>query len=241
MSATTRSLKHVIAIRHVHFEDLGTFEDVLNSRGMETQYLEAGMDELSAIAPDGPDLLAVLGGPIGAYEEDVYPWLRDIKTLLAERIERGLPTLGICLGAQLIASALGARVFPGDKRELGWGTINVTEQGMTSPLKYLSGSDYRVLHWHGDTFDLPDGATLLASSELYRHQAFSVGANVLGIQFHPEVREHGFDRWLIGHALEIASTPGQNAGNLRQEMTRYARALARQASGVFNEWLDNLV
>ncbi|WP_321933388.1 glutamine amidotransferase [Paraburkholderia sp. J8-2] len=240
MSITPVPPLRVVAVRHVHFEDLGTFEEVLRSRGAEIQYLDAGLDDLSAITPDGPDLLVILGGPIGAYEEDRYPWLGNLKAVLAKRIARDLPTLGICLGAQLIAASAGAKVYPGGKRELGWGTISITQEGMNSPLKYLREAACHVLHWHGDTFDLPEGARLLASSHVYPHQAFSIGPNVLGVQFHPEVKAHGFDRWLIGHAVEIGMTPEQNVADLRRGTAGYATTLAIQASRMFNDWLDGL-
>jgi GMP synthase (glutamine-hydrolysing) len=240
MSEGSVSLQRVVALRHVQFEDLGTLEVVLKERGAEVKYVDAGLDDVSAMAFDGPDLLVVLGGPIGAYEEDAYPWLKKLKSTLAKRIAAGLPTLGICLGAQLIASALGARVYAGGVRELGWGKITLSNEGMTSPLRFLTSNDCRVLHWHGDTFELPLEATLLASSKLYLNQAFSIGSNVLGLQFHPEVRMHGFDRWLIGHALEISSTPGQSVGDLRTDTGSHGDTLELQARTMFGEWLNGL-
>lgn len=111
---------------------------------------------------------------------------------------------------------------------------------MNSPLRFLASNDCHVLHWHGDTFDLPEEAALLASSEVYLRHAFSIGPDVLGIQFHPEVRVRGFDRWPIGHALEIGSTPGQSVSGLRTGAEDYGRALELQARTLFDEWLNRL-
>ncbi|MDE1180967.1 glutamine amidotransferase [Paraburkholderia sp.] len=240
MFASSVFLQRVVAVRHVHFEDLGTLEGVLEERGAEVTYLDAGLDDLSSISSDGPDLLVILGGPIGAYEEEDYPWLANLRSLLAKRIAAKLPTLGICLGAQLIASALGAKVYAGGTRELGWGKITLSEEGMSSPLRHLTSNDCHVLHWHGDTFNLPEGASLLASNDSYVNQAFSFGPNVLGLQFHPEVRARGFDRWLVGHALEIGSTQGQSASGLRQATADHAYCLELQARILFDEWLNRL-
>lgn len=117
------------------------------------------------------DLAVVLGGAIGVYDQVLYPFLKDEKDLIRKRLESQKPLLGICLGAQLIASVLKSRVYPGKGKEIGWGGVELTEAGRKSPLRFLDG--YRpVLHWHGDTFDLPEGAELLASTPVSPHQAF---------------------------------------------------------------------
>jgi hypothetical protein len=120
-------------------------------------------------------LLIVLGGPIGAYETDTYPFLAAEIALLERRLMHDRPTLGICLGSQLMAKALGARVFPGPLKEIGWGRIDLTEAGAGSSLASLGSEDSEVLHWHGDTFDLPAGAVRLACNANYENQAFAFG------------------------------------------------------------------
>jgi GMP synthase (glutamine-hydrolysing) len=139
-------------IRHVAFEDLGIFREVLAARGYAVRYLEAGVDDLAGPLASA-DLAVVLGGPIGVYETERYPFLVTELRALERRLAAGRPTLGICLGAQLIAAALGARVYPGGKKEIGWAPVALTAAGRASPLAALEGRP--VLHWHGDTFDLP--------------------------------------------------------------------------------------
>jgi GMP synthase (glutamine-hydrolysing) len=233
-------VKSVTAIRFVHFEDLGSFETVLGKHGYAVKYVDATDGEMSGLDPLGPDLLICLGGPIGAYEDDIYPALRPILKLTERRLAADRPTLGICLGAQIIARALGARVYPGGRKEIGWSPLRLTDDGRGSPLQHLGPGSTSVLHWHGDTFDLPHRATLLASSELYAHQAFAVGGNVLGLQFHPEVTAAGLERWYIGHACEIAATPGVEVPALRADSLRFASALENSAARFLVEWLDQI-
>src|SRR5262249_50790545 len=120
------------------------------------------------------------------------------------RMRRNLPTLGICLGAQLMANALGARVYPGHVKEIGWGAIDLTPQGRSSCLRSL-GDDGKVLHWHGDTFDLPEDAQRLASNANYENQAFAFGSNALALQFHLEAKPRQLEEWYVGHAAELAA------------------------------------
>ena len=231
--------KTAIAIRHVAFEDLGVLHPVLQSAGYLVQYREAGIEELASSTEIKADLLVVLGGPIGACEDDKYPFITDELRLLEHRLKHGLPTLGICLGAQLIARVLGAPVYPLRTKEIGWGPITLTEPGLASPLHHLGG-DVRVLHWHGDTFDLPNGASLLASTGACANQAFSFGPNVLGLQFHGEFDGTGMERWLIGHACEIANAPRVRVAQLREETKRYGSRLGRVGRQVFEAWISAL-
>ena len=228
-----------VAIRHVCFEDLGSFAAVLSARGFDVTYLDAGVDDLASLDAIAPDLLVVLGGPIGAYEEAIYPFLADELRLLERRLAADRPTLGLCLGAQLMARALGARVYPGPAKEIGWIPLSLTEAGRASPLVHLDGGKTSMLHWHGDTFDLPAGATLLASTEICRHQAFSWGRNALAFQCHPEARKAAMERWFIGHASELAGA-GLSVPRLREDTARFGSELEAQGVRCFAEWLDRI-
>ncbi len=230
----------VLAIRHVAFEHLGTLESVFIERGFQVRYWDAGIHDVAILRASAPDILVVLGGPIGAYEEDVYPFLKDELHIIDNRLKQALPVLGICLGSQLMARALGANVYPGSRKEIGWGPITLTDSGGESCLSGLEDVDGQVLHWHGDTFDLPEGATLLASTDIAPNQAFSWDLKALGLQFHLEVLPGEIERWLIGHACEIASTADINVPQLRADTDRLGPQLAQVARKCLMTWLDEL-
>jgi GMP synthase (glutamine-hydrolysing) len=230
-------VKQALAVRHVHFEDLGVFAPVLAAHGYAIAYAEAGIDDLTALDPAAPDLLVALGAPIGAYEETLYPFLEAELALIRRRLDTGRPILGLCLGAQLMARALGAEVKPGPAKEIGWAPITLTEAGLAGPLRHLGATP--VLHWHGDAFTLPEGAERLASTQICPNQAFSKGPAVLGFQFHPEASGAGFERWLIGHAAEIAGA-GLSPNDLRRDAGLYADAAAERGQRVLGDWLAAL-
>lgn len=228
-----------IALRHVAFEDLGTLGPLLERRSYAVSYRDAAVDDLGAPDIAAADLLVVLGGPIGAYEEEIYPFLAAELGLIERRLARGKPVLGICLGSQLMARALAARVYPGTGKEIGWAPIALTAAGLASPLAPFAGRA-PVLHWHGDTFDLPLGAVHLAASERYRHQAFAWQRHGLALQFHLEVSAPELERWYIGHACELAGAPGLAVPVLRAESEHWAPALAPLAQRSIAAWLDGI-
>jgi GMP synthase (glutamine-hydrolysing) len=223
----------VAAIRHLAFEDLGLFGEVLSAAGWSISYHEAGLEDLDAPILEA-DLAVVLGGPIGVYEADRYPFLTAELAALEKRLATGLPTLGICLGVQLMATALGARIYPGGRKELGWNEVRLTEAGRTSPLAHLDGRP--VLHWHGDTFDLPAGANLLASTDLYENQAFSLGNHALALQFHAEADGLRIEQWLIGHTCELTSA-GIDIPALRARSQETGPALRAADMALVTDWL----
>jgi len=229
--------KSVAAVRHVHFEDLGTFESVLEGAGYAVRYHDVGRHPLAALDPLAPDLLVVLGGPVGVYESDVYPFLAEERRLLAARLAEDRPTLGICLGAQQIAAALGAGVAPTGIKEIGFSELMLTEAGRAGPLRHLDGLP--VLHWHGDAFQIPDGAAHLAATGLCATQAFARGRNILGLQFHAEVDAAGIESWLVGHAAELAAAR-IDPRLLREAAARCGPPLREAGGWMLRAWLEGL-
>jgi GMP synthase (glutamine-hydrolysing) len=233
-------MKTVVAIRHVPFEDLGSFASILMAQGYEIQYRDAGVDDLRAIDALAPALLVVLGGPISANDEADYPFLRDELRLLESRLRHDYPTLGICLGSQLMARVLGARVYPAAQKEIGWGRLHLTPAGHQSCLQYLASEHTPVLHWHGDTFDLPARAVRLAATDICENQAFRWGSNALALQFHAETTAQGLERWFIGHTCEIAATPGVSVAQLRADTARWSATCATQGRKCLEAWLQEI-
>lgn len=230
--------KTVVAIRHVGFEGLGTFEAVFTAAGYRIHYYDIGINELSMLDPLQPTILVVLGGPIGVYDAMTYPFLEVERRIVLDRVQANLPTLGICLGAQIIAWSLGGKVVPMPTKEIGFSEVELTSAGLDGPLRHLE--NVPVLHWHGDGIELPPGAVNLASSSVWPVQAFAIGKSILGIQFHPEVNAcAGLEQWLVGHAAELAAA-GINPAVLRQQAPQYGPLLRERARMLLDEWLKNL-
>lgn len=231
-------MRRATVLRHVHFEDLGAFSRPLADENYQVKYLDVGLEDIDPAFGTNADLLIVLGGPIGAYDEALYPFLADELALLRRRLEAQRPTLGICLGAQLMAKALGADVRPGPKKEIGWASVELSDAGRDGPLRHLA--NIPVLHWHGDFFELPNGAVRLASTKICPNQAFALGRHVLGFQFHPENDGFGFERWLIGHAAEISYAPGVTVPQLREQCAHFGAAAGVAGQKCIREWLNGL-
>lgn len=234
-----RPRRSAVALRHVAFEDLGLLAPIMEREGWDVAFCEATGDDLSHRSIKNAELLIVLGGPIGVYETDDYPFLASEISLIEYRLSRDLPTVGICLGSQLMAKALGGRVFKGPVKEIGWGPVDLTEEGRSSCLKALQDDDAVVLHWHGDTFDLPRDATRLASNHNYENQAFAYGRNALALQFHLEADPRQLEEWYVGHAIELAGAQVSITG-LRAAAQQHAKGLASRADRIFGEWLRQL-
>jgi len=226
-----------VALRHVPFENLGLLEPLLAQRGHAVSYVDVPVDGLERVDPRAPDLLVVLGGPIGVYENDDYPFIDAEVALIEKRLGMDMPVLGICLGSQLMAKALGARVYASGVKEIGWAPIELTDDGRAACLRRLENT--AVLHWHGDTFDLPAGAKRLASTSACANQAFSYGTSALALQFHAETAGVAVEGWLVGHTGEIARTPGISVKTLRADTARCTPAVERAGTACFAEWLKS--
>lgn len=173
---------HVHVLQHVPFEGLGSIGAWLSQRGARVTYSRF-FESAQLPALTDIDLIIALGGPMSVNDEERFPWLREEKHFVAEAIASNKAVLGICLGAQLIANALGSRVYPGSEKEIGWFPVLAE---LTESDTFVFPASTEVFHWHGETFDLPAGAVRLASSAACRNQAFQIGARVIGLQFHLE-------------------------------------------------------
>jgi len=196
----------VLIIKNIITEGPGTIEVFLKEEHIPFRIVDLG----SGVAPpplEGFNSLVVMGGPMGVYELERYPHLVIESRIIREAINRDMRVLGICLGSQMIAHCLGAEVYPGTEKEIGWYHVELTGDSLKDPLMRRLAihprvgdfwRKFKVFHWHGDTFDLPLGAVLLASSELYKNQAFRYGDNVYGFQFHIEVTKDMLTEWFQG-------------------------------------------
>ena len=237
MRSTTKT---AVAIRHVPHEGLGLLAQPLARAGFDVRYHDAWKTpDPAASGATHAALLIVLGGPMGVPDIATCPFLRHEIEVLKARIAGNRPTLGVCLGAQLIAAATGARVYPGDRFELGFAPVTLTAEGHASCLASLADAP-RVLHWHGDSFDLPSGATRLASSAAYREQGFSLGPRILGLQFHPEVDAAMLETWIETGTDELARA-GVDARALREDCDELAADLAPRADAIVRNWLRDAI
>jgi GMP synthase (glutamine-hydrolysing) len=230
-------MKSLIAITHVDFENLGNWEESL-SKEYNVKYVHASDVELADLKNANIDLLVVLGGPIGVYQDNEYPFIKTEINLLEERLKLDLPTLGICLGSQLMARALGQKVYPNHSKEIGWSPLTLTQEGERSCIHYLGSEHTSMFHWHGDTFDLPSGASLLASTAICKNQIFSFGRNALAFQCHPEVTAHQLEKWWIGHAAEL-SFNNISVCKLREQSLKLSLQLQKQSLDCLRTWIEN--
>jgi len=234
---TTVMTKTCLAVRHVAFEDLGLLGPLVSARGYEVRYHAAGIEPFDAATLGAPDLVIVLGGPIGVYERATYPFIADEIAAIAARIAANKPILGICLGAQMMAAALGARVAPSPAKEIGYASLTLTEAGQASILAPLANSP--VLHWHGDNCDLPAGCQRLAWTAHCPVQAFARTPTQLALQFHLETEPARFEAWLVGHTVELGKA-GIDPRKLREEARTLGPALREVGRTVLAAWLDSL-
>jgi GMP synthase (glutamine-hydrolysing) len=228
-----------LVLQHIECEPPGAYEDVLRDEGWELVRVE--LDEGETL-PDreGFDAIVAMGGPMSVNDEDALPWLRDEKELIAAAVRAGTPFFGACLGVQLLASALGSKVYPGAEPEIGLLPVQLTEAARSDPVFAGLPEDLLTFQWHADTFDLPAGATLLAGSPAYANQAFRFGERAYGVQFHLEVSPEMAREWSLvpEYAASLESVLGAGAaGRLLDELAARADELRGYARALFRRWL----
>jgi GMP synthase (glutamine-hydrolysing) len=199
--------KNMLVLRHVPHESLGTLADSFETFGLQYQYRDLFTQHESRFEPGEWAALVVLGGPMNVDETDRYPFLATEIDWIRQALAAGLPILGVCLGAQLLSKALGSRVYANRVKEIGWYPLWITDEGRRDRLFAGSSGIETAFQWHGDTFDLPAGAVLLATTPECRHQAFRYGETAYGLQFHLEMTGEMVDDWLA--APESCAELGQ--------------------------------
>lgn len=230
--------KRALIIRHVPYEGVAGFRAPIEAAGYAIDRIDVTDPAFAEVDLIAPDLVVLMGGSMGVYDVAAHPWIACEIARLAARIASDRPTLGVCLGAQMIAAALGARVYPGGGQEIGFAPLMLTAAGLRSPLRHLA--DVPVLHWHGDTFDLPEDTDLLASTSRYAHQAFRRGPTLLALQCHAEMGEDPrIEAWLAGADRDLAAA-GTSAGEVRGDYPRLGPATVRAGRALITEWLENL-
>jgi len=227
----------VVAFRHLFSEGLGSLAQVIEKAGGSYQYIDTYREDFECFDPLSPSLLIVLGGTPGVYQADDYPFLKTEMKMIEQRLAADLPVMGICLGAQMMAHVLGSRVYTGTGGpEIGWVRLRVTDAGKDSPVRHFDQTETHMLQWHGDTFDLPEGAVLLASSDKYENQAFRYGRNALGLQFHCEVTPGMLQGWSVASAAMVAQKK-LDIHRLRTDTEEFGPHLMAQTEKFLAEWL----
>lgn len=231
-------MKRALIIRHVPYEGVAAYREPIEAAGYHVDRIDVADPAFASLDLREPDLLIMMGGPMGVYEQEAFPWIACQLRRLALRLAADRPTLGVCFGAQMIASALGARVYRGPATEVGFHPVSLHPKANGGPLRHIAGVP--ILHWHGDTFTLPEGVDLLASSHLYPHQAFARGPNLLALQFHAEMGEdERFEVWLEQWPDSVAEAGGDVASLRAAHETHGPRAVAA-GRAMIAQWLSEL-
>ncbi len=223
--------------QHVEFEGLGLIKEWAKERGHKissTKFYE----KYNIPNTNDYDALIIMGGSMSVHDEEIYPWLKKEKQHIKQAIENKKPILGICLGAQLIADALGAEISNAPVKEIGWLPIAWSDEAMGNKILAGINSAMNVLHWHGEQFSIPEGATHLASSKACANQAFLYGSNIIGLQFHLEMDENSINEIIKNCGNEIA-TPSpaiQSAETIKEKSTNIA-ACKRALFSLLDNWL----
>lgn len=233
-------MSKLLVFQHVAYEILGTLNPLLKNYGFRIRYINFGRYPDAQPSLEGYHGLVVLGGPMNVDQIDQYSHLSTEMSLIREAINKGIPVLGICLGAQLITKALGGKVRRNQEREIGWYAVSPMGEGKNDPLFTHFQNSERIFQWHGDTFEIPEGAVHLATSPTCINQAFRYRSNVYGFQFHLEVDEPLIERWLRLPILreEIEGLNGKtDPQKISQETALYINRLKQLSNQTFREFI----
>ena len=230
-------MEEVLVFQHDPFEDLGFFAEVLEKQRADYRVIRLFHGEMPAEEWEHVTALIILGGPMSVDEEEGFPFLRWEKRIIRAAIDEAVPILGICLGAQLIASTLGAQVFHGPVKEIGWSPISITPHGQVDSLLGYLPESATVFQWHSDGFELPTGAIRLATSAHYSTQAFRVGKTIYGLQFHLEVTPRMIARWIDERSKDLALAPYVLPDKILADTHSYAPTLKYYAERFLSEFV----
>ena len=231
----------ILVFQHVPYEPLGTLDPLLKEAGFRIRYVNFGRDPHQRPSLERYEALIVLGGPMNAHQIDTYPNLATEVDVIREAVDSGMSVLGICLGAQLLAKALGGRVSRNEEREIGWYDVQLTEAGCADPVISSFAPTQQVFQWHEDGISLPDGVLHLATSPASRVQAFRYGEHAYGFQFHLEVDASLVERWLTvpGNQAMLAAEAGRiDPDAIREQTTQSIGALEALSRETFSRWID---
>lgn len=231
-------MSEFLVLQHIECEDLGTIANAMSQRGIGYKYVRLFEGEPVPLDPGAFSGIIILGGPMNVYEEDKYPYLKDEDIFIKKAIMNDMPVLGICLGGQLIAKASGARVRKGTKKEIGWYKLSLTEDSRRDKVFNTLPQELNVFQWHGDTFDIPAGATRLAGSGLFPNQAFRIGSRIYGIQFHLEVTMEMISQWISEYREELSTLDYINSSKIISDTPAYIETLNLCAGTFFNKFLE---
>jgi GMP synthase-like glutamine amidotransferase len=231
-----------LVLQHIECEPPGVYEDVLVERGVEIERVE--LDRGEPVPPwRDVDAVIAMGGPMSVNDDADHPWLTDEKRAIAEAVRAGVPFWGVCLGVQLLAASLGARVYPGPQPEVGLMPVTLSEEALADPVFAGLPRELLTLQWHGDTFDLPEGATVLAGSPVCPNQAFRWGKRAYGVQFHLEVSTEMAKEWAAVPAYEESLERVKGPGALPRligDLEAAAEGMRTRGRTLFERWLDLL-
>ena len=231
-------MKRVLAFRHVPHEGLGTIGSFLISRRFSIDYYDLFSHSRIPTDLDAYELIVSMGGPMNADETDRYPFLQEERKALKKAIGLNKRVLGVCLGSQLIARALDARVYSGSQKEIGWFPIRLSSAGKKDPVFKDLSEQLTVFHWHGDTFDLPKDAVCLASSDLYQNQAFKFGEHVYAFQFHVEITGPMIVKWIQEGEEELKQAK-KLPESIASDNQKYMPSLQQIADKIYANLLDH--